>query len=96
MIISLVSCQTSVVNQQKPLQSNTLELYKKYSVQTNDAKITKLKVLRIDDEKIYGKTNQGEEVTINKSEIREVKQFNWLVSAGIAVAAVAAVIFIPV
>jgi len=95
-LISLVSCQTRIVDQQKPYKNNSLELYHRYSVQTTDAKTVKLKVLRIDDENIYGKTNQGEEVTINKNEIREVKQFNWLASVGIAIVAVAALIFIPV
>jgi len=95
-LISFVSCQTRVVDQQKPLQNNTLELYHKYSVQTTDAKVTKLKVLKIDDDNIYGKNNQGEDITINKNDIREVKQFNWIASVGIAIVAVAALIFIPI
>lgn len=92
----LISCQTRVVSQQKPLQPNSLELYKKYTVLTNDAKEYKIEVLRQDAEKIYTKNKKGEETVIDKSNIREVKKVDLFASVAIAVAAIAAVIFVPI
>ncbi|MBN9311660.1 MAG: hypothetical protein BGO40_09380 [Chryseobacterium sp. 39-10] len=94
-LLSVTSCQTRVVSSVKPMQKNSIELYKKYTIQTQDAKEVKVEVVRVDDEKIYGKTKSGEEVVINKSDVREVRKFNLLPSIAIGVAAVAAVIFIP-
>lgn len=91
----LYSCQTRVVSQEKPIQANSLELYQKYTITTNDAKIHKVEVLRQDGEQIFTKTKKGEEIVINKNEIREAKKLDLLSSVAIAVAAVAAVIFIP-
>ncbi len=96
LVLTITSCQTRVVSIQKPLQKNSLELYQKYSIQTNDAKIVKMEVLRQDDEKIYGKTKSGEEITVNKSDVREVKKLDLLSSIAIGVAAIAAVIFVPI
>lgn len=96
MLLFLTSCQTRVVSAEKPMQTNSLELYQKYTVQTNDAKEVKLQVLRQDSEKIYGKTKTGEEVVINKADIREVKKLDLLSSIAIAAAAIAAVIFVPI
>ncbi len=94
-LLSVTSCQTRVVSSVKPMQKNSIELYKKYTIQTQDAKEVKVEVVRVDDEKIYGKTKSGEEVVIIKSDVREVRKFNLLPSIAIGVAAVAAVIFIP-
>lgn len=96
MVVMLASCQTRVVSSEKPMQSNSLELYKRYTIQTTDAQQVKLQVLRQDSEKIYGKTKTGEEVVLNKSDIREAKKLDVLSSVAIAVAAVAAVIFVPI
>ncbi len=95
-VLMLTSCRTTIVSQEKPLQKNTLELYRKYTIQTNDAKVVKVEILRQDDEKIIGKDKSGQEITINKSDIREVKKADVLSSVLIGVAAVAAVIFIPI
>ena len=95
-LLVLVSCQTRVVNQQKPMRDNSLELYQKYSVQTMDAKVQKVKILKVDSENIYGKKNNGEDITIKKSDIREVKKFNLLGSVGVVIIAAAAFILIPV
>ena len=95
-LLSFASCQTAVVNKNKPLKTNSLELYKKYTIQTNDAKTIKIKILKIDDEKLYGKTNKGEEVVLNKTEIREVKKIDLLSTILIITAAGAAVIFVPI
>lgn len=92
----LSSCQTRVVSTQKPLQNNSLELYQKYTIQTNDAKVIKLEVLKLDDDKIYGKLKSGEDVVINKSDVREAKKLDLFSSVAIAVAAIAAVIFVPI
>ena len=94
--VFLISCQTRVVSQQKPLQTNSLELYKKYTVLTSDAKEYKVEVLRQDAEKIYTKNKKGEEIVIEKSNIREVKKIDLFASVAIAVAAIAAVIFVPI
>ena len=95
-LMILTSCQTRVVSMQKPMQNNSLELYQKYTIQTNDAQIIKLEVLKLDDEKIYGKLKSGEDVVINKSDVREAKKLDLLSSVAIAVAAIAAVIFVPI
>lgn len=91
----LYSCQTRVVSQQKPLQTNSLELYQKYTILTNDAKVYKVEVLKQDGEQIFTRNKKGEEIVISKNEIREVKKLDLLSSVAIAVAAVAAVVFIP-
>lgn len=95
-LLLLTSCQTRVVSTQKPIQNNSLELYQKYTIQTNDGKMIKLQVLKVDDDKIYGKLKSGEEVVINKSEVREAKKLDLLSSIAIALAAIAAVIFVPI
>ena len=95
-LFAVSSCQTRVVDQLKPMQNNSFELYQKYSIQTNDGKTAKVKVLKQDDQNIYGKTNKDEDVTIQKNEIRQVKKANLLGSIGIAAAAVLALIFIPI
>lgn len=92
----LFSCQTRVVNQQKPMQANSLELYQKYTIITNTPAEYKVQVLRQDAEKIYAKDKKGEEIVINKNEIREVKKLDLLSSIAIGVAALAAVIFVPI
>lgn len=95
-LITFASCQTNVVNKNKPMQNNSLQLYKKYTIQTNDAKIVKMQVLKIDDGKIYGKNNKGEEIVVEKTEVRDVKKIDLLSTIVIGVAAIAAVIFIPI
>lgn len=95
-VLSTISCQTRVVTATKPIQNNSLDLYQKYTIQTNDAKIVKMEVLKVDQEKIYGKTKSGEEVVINKSEIREAKKPNLFGSVALGVGAVLALILIPV
>lgn len=96
LLLSVTSCQTIVVSVQKPMKDNSLELYQKYTIQTNDAKITKMEVLKVDDQNIYGKTKTGESVTINRAEVREIKKLELIPSIAIAVAAVTAVIFVPI
>ena len=92
----LFSCQTRVVSLQKPLQANSLELYQKYTIITNIPAHYKVEILRQDADKIYAKTNKGEEVIINKNEIREVKKLDLFSSIALGIAAVAAVIFVPI
>ena len=92
----LLSCQTRVVSQQKPFKPNSLELYHRYTIQMNDASEMKIQVLRQDSEKIYGKTPTGEEVTINKNEVREIRKPDIFSFVAIVLAGVAAVIFIPI
>lgn len=78
------------------MQKNSLELYQKYTFQTNDGKLTKMEVLKQDDSQIYGKTKTGEDIVIAKSEVREARKLDLLSSIAVAVAAVAAVIFVPI
>lgn len=92
----MISCQTRVVSLSKPMFDNTLELYKKYSIQTKDAKTQKIEVLKVDATKIYGKNKAGEMVEIERSEVREIKKPDILSSVIIGAAALAAVIFIPI
>lgn len=93
--VFLYSCQSRIVSQAKPIQNNSLELYKKYTIMTNDAKIYNVEVLRQDNEQIFTKNKKGEEIVINKNEIREVKKLDLFASIAIAAAALAAVIIIP-
>ena len=92
----LFSCQTRVVSLQKPIQANSLELYQKYTIITNTPAEFKVQVLKQDAEKIYAKDKKGQEVIINKNEIREVKKLDLFASIAIGVAALAAVIFVPI
>jgi uncharacterized protein involved in tellurium resistance len=55
-----------------------------------------MEVLKVDDDKIYGKLKSGEEVVINKSDVREAKKLDLFSSIAIALAAIAAVIFVPI
>ena len=95
-LLLLASCQTRVVDVQKPLHDNTLELYKKYTIRTNDAQTIKMEVLKVDADKIYGKLNNGEQKEVLRSEVREIKKTDYLMRGIIAVAAVAAVMVIPI
>lgn len=95
-ILTATSCQTRVVSLQKPMQKNSLELYQKYTVQTNEGKMIKLEVLKQDDTQIFGKTKTGEEVVISKADVREVKKVDLFSSVVIGLAAIAAVIFVPI
>lgn len=95
-LLMLTACQTRVVSIQKPMQNNSFELYQKYTVQTIDAKVIKLEVLKVDEENIYGKLKSGEDIVIKKNEVREAKKLDLFSSVAIAVAAIAAVIFVPI
>ena len=92
----MISCQTRVVSPNKPMNDNTLELYKKYKIQTNDAKTQKLEVIKVDADKIYGKDKSGAVVEIPRNEVREIKKPDVLSSVIIGAAAIAAVIFVPI
>ena len=94
--VMLISCQTRVVSPNKPMYDNSLDLYKKYTVVTNDSKSQKLEVIKVDAAKIYGKNKSGETVEIQRSDVREIKKPDVLSSIIIVVAAVAAVIFVPI
>ena len=78
------------------MQNNSLDLYQKYTIQTNDAKVVKMQLLKIESDKLCGKGKSGEQIIVNKSDIREVKKLDIVSSIGIAVAAIAAVIFVPI
>jgi len=52
--------------------------------------------LKVDATKIYGKNKAGEMVEIERNEVREIKKPDILSSVIIGVAALAAVIFIPI
>src|SRR5690606_3150237 len=95
-VLVLASCQTRVVSLDKPCERNALELYQKYTFQLNDASIVKMEVLRIDNENVYGKTKGGSQVVIKQSDIREARKLDILSSVAVVLAAVAAVIFVPI
>ena len=96
LLLCATSCQTLVVTKRKPLIDNSLELYQKYTIQTQDAKTIKMEVLKIDDTKIYGKNSKGESIEIERANVREVKKPDILSSFGIAIIAIAAVVFVPI
>ena len=95
-LLVAVSCQTRVVPVGAEVKDNTLELYQKYTIQTTDAKVLKMQVLKVDNDYIYGKNKNGEDVKIERKEVREVKKFNLVSSIAIGAAAVLALILIPV
>jgi len=78
------------------MQKNSLELYQKYTFQTNDGKLTKMEVLKQDDTQIYGKTKTGEDIVIAKTDVREARKLDVFSSIVVGLAAVAAVIFVPI
>ena len=92
----LFSCQTRVVSTQKPLQANSLELYEHYTIITDTPKPYRVQILKQDEEKVYTKNKKGEEIVINKSDIREVRKTDYVSSIIITLAAIAAVIFVPI
>lgn len=93
---TIASCHTRVVSSNRPMQNNSLELYQKYTFQTNDARIIKMEVLKMDAENIYGKTKTGEEVVLSKSNVREAKKVDVLSSIAVGLTAIAAVVFVPI
>lgn len=95
-LVVVTSCQTRVVSPNKPITDNSLDLYKKYTIVTKDAKSQKLEVVKVDASKIYGKNKMGKMVEIDRSDVREVKKPDVLASVIIGLAAVAAVIFVPI
>lgn len=92
----LSSCQVRVVDTEKPLRDHSVELYQKYTIQKTDASIVKAEVVKIDSENIYGKTASGEMITIPRNEVREIKKMDLLSSLAIGLAAILAVIFVPI
>lgn len=96
LVLLMASCQSRVVSVQKPFNKNSLELYKRYSFLLQDASNIRMQVLRVDAENVYGKNNDDEQIVINASEIREVKKTDLFSSVAVALAAVAAVIFVPI
>ena len=68
----------------------------RYTIFTSDAKEYKVEILKQDETKIYTKNKKGEEVVIDKSNIREVKKVDLLSTIVIGLAAIAAVIFVPI
>lgn len=95
LLLLMTSCQSLIVTPQQPMRTNSLDLYTSYRIQTSDAKTMKVKVLKQDNEKIYGKLRSGEDVVINKADVRTVRKTDVLTSLLVAAAAVAAVVFIP-
>jgi hypothetical protein len=95
-LLIMVSCQTKIVTPNKPMYDNTLELYKKYTIQTKDAKSQKLEVIKVDAAKIYGKNKAGEMVEIERNDVRDIKKPDVILSILIGLAAIAAVIFVPI
>ncbi len=78
------------------MKDNSLNLYGNYNIQTVDGKRSKVKVLRLDADNLYGKNNKGEDVVIAKKDIREVRRFDFIASIIVVAAAVAALLIIPV
>ena len=78
------------------MQKNSLELYQKYTFQTNDGRLTKMEVLKQDDSQIYGKTKTGEDVVIAKADVREARKLDVFSSIVVGLSAGAAVIFVPI
>lgn len=94
--ISLTSCKSIISNPGKPLKDNSLELDQKYEVQDFTAKIHKIKITSIDSKNIYGISKKGEEFSIDKKQIREVKKVKIISSIVVGIMAIAAVIFVPI
>lgn len=95
-IVSLTSCRTIVSNPGKPLKDNSLALNHKYEVQDFTAKIHKIKITSIDNKNIYGISNKGETISIDKKQIREVKKVKVVSSIVVGIMAIAAVIFVQI
>ncbi|WP_123983440.1 MULTISPECIES: bacteriophage spanin2 family protein [Chryseobacterium] len=92
----LTSCKSIISNPVKPLKDDSLELNQKYEVQDFTTKIHKIKITSIDSKSIYGISNKGDFISIDKKHIREVKKVKVVSSIVVGIMAIAAVIFIPI
>jgi len=52
--------------------------------------------LKVDENKVYGKVRGGQQIELNRTDIREVKKTDLVASLAIGAAAILALIFIPV
>ncbi|AYO58652.1 hypothetical protein CO230_11315 [Chryseobacterium sp. 6424] len=95
-IFALSSCHTRVVTPDKPLRNNSLELYQRYTFQLKDARYVKMEVLKVDEQNVYGKDRKRQSIILKREEIREAKKIDVFSSVAIGLAAVAAVIFVPI
>lgn len=95
-VLLLASCQTRVVSVNKPFEKNSLDLYQKYTFQLNDASTVRMEVLRVDNENVYGKNKDDAQIVIKQTDIREAKKVDIFSSVAVGLAAVAAVIFVPI
>lgn len=94
-LLILTSCTTRVVSAEKPYSDDKISVGKTYTFITNNHKKEPLNVTKIDSEKIYGKDYNGKEVSIEKSELLEIKKNKTLATIGIAAGVVLLALFIP-
>lgn len=69
--MSLASCKSIISNPGKPLKDYSLELNHHYEIQDFTAKIYKIKITSIHSKSIYGISNKGDFISIDKKQIRK-------------------------
>lgn len=95
--ISLTSCKSIVSNPGKPLLESSIQMGKIYEIQDFNAKIYNIKIIRIDGEHIYGTYCKDKKpIILERSSIRQMKEWQVLNSVFVGAIAIAAVIFIPI
>lgn len=87
-VMLLNACTTRVVSSNKPYSDDKISLGKTYNFFTKDGKKESITVTKIDEEKIYGSDSEEKPVSIEKSNISEVKKGNALATIGLAAAAI--------
>lgn len=92
----LTSCKSTIANPGKPLEDSDLKVNCRYEIQDYKAKIHHIRIICVDNEKVYGISKNGEMVTLDKKQIRQVKRIKVFSSIVVGVIAISAVIFVPI
>ncbi len=94
-VIFLNSCTTRVVSTNKPYSDANISNGKTYTFFSNNGTKKILNVERIDEATIYGKDANGNDFTIQKSEISKINKSNTLATVGIVVLVLGLALFTP-
>ena len=94
-VILLNSCTTRVVSANKPYSDAKISNGKTYTFFSNNGTKKILNVERIDEATIYGKDANGNDFTIQKSEISKINKSNTLATVGIVVLVLGLALFTP-
>ena len=94
-VVLVSSCTTNVVNEKKLYSDTKLKLENKYTFFLQNNTRQKLVISKIDSLYIYGKDEQLNPKTIEKTNIVKVTKANSIGTTGIIIGVAAAAIIIP-